>query len=181
MENQSVNYEELNPLKQVPSFVVQKDGKQHALIQSVAILEFINELYPEPQLLPGDEIQRAKIRAIVETVASGIQPLQNPETLQLATNSSIEMNQFANQIIAKKFVALETLLKQYSGEFCVGNQLSMADLFVIPQVYNARRYKVDLTPFPTITKLAAHIEKIPAFAAALPERQPDCPAHRRIN
>jgi maleylacetoacetate isomerase len=170
----SEDYKSMNPMQQVPALAFQKDGKTHTLIQSMAILELLEELYPQPALLPKDPIQRAYVRAVAETIASGIQPLQNLESLHLAHQTDKQFTDFAHLVITKKFPALEALLNKYSGDFSVGNELSFADLLLVPQVYNARRYKVDLTPFPTIRRLTDKLEQIPAFVKALPEKQPDC-------
>lgn len=167
-------------MMQVPALVFRAAGVEQTLIQSVPIIEYLNERVPEPALLPSDPLERAKCRAIVETIASGIQPLQNLESYKLVEPDPADWGKFARKVITQKFAALERLLARHAGEYTFGDRLSMADVLLEPQVYNARRYGVDLQPFPTISRLSAKLIQLPAFDQSRPERQPDCPAEMRI-
>jgi len=159
----------ISPMHQVP--VLEVDGV--FLTQSLPILEYLEETHPTGvSLFPKDPIKRAQSRAIAEIINSGIQPLQNLSVLNALTQ---DKGEWAKRVIAQGFVALEKALQQTSGKCCVGDEISIADLCLVPQVFNAIRFKVDLTSYPLITKINAFLETQPAFAAAHPKQQPDCP------
>lgn len=170
----SGDYEKLNSLHQVPSFVV--DGV--TLTQSLPIIEFLEEKYPEKPLLPRDLLKRAQARRIAEIINSGIQPFQNLATLKkIADVTGVDSKKadWAKHFIVKGFQGLERLLEKTAGKFCVGDEVSIADLALVPQVYNAARFNVDPTPFPLIHRIADECLKLDAFQAAHPYKQPDCP------
>jgi maleylpyruvate isomerase len=167
---------ELNPQGLVP--VLEDDGV--VLTQSLPILNYLEERYPEPALLPKDLPGRAKSRAIAVAIACEIHPLNNLRVLQylereLGLDEARRM-QWYRHWIAEGFGAIETTLAGSAGEFCVGDAPSLADLCLVPQVYNARRYACDLAPYPKIVEIDARCRKIEAFAGAAPERQPDAPS-----
>ncbi|XP_033167434.1 probable maleylacetoacetate isomerase 1 [Drosophila mauritiana] len=162
-------YREVNPMQKVPSLKI--DG--HTLCDSVAIMHYLEETRPQPALLPEDPVKRAKVREIVELICSGIQPLQNSSVLDhIGKDQSL---QWAQHWIARGFQGLEKVLSQSAGKFCVGDELSMADICLVPQVRNARRYKADLTPYPTIVRLSQKLQELDVFKATHPSTQPDCP------
>ncbi|XP_037551502.1 maleylacetoacetate isomerase isoform X2 [Nematolebias whitei] len=165
-------YKALNPMQQVPA--VEIDGI--ALSQSLAVIQYIDETRPGPRLLPADPKARAQVRVISDLIASGIQPLQNLYVLQ---KIGAEKVQWAQHFINRGFQGLEQILKQTSGKYCVGDEISMADICLAPQVYNAERFKVDMEPFPTIKRLNETLLEIEAFKASHPSRQPDTPADLR--
>ncbi len=163
----------MNPMRQVP--VLLEDGVP--LSQSVAILEYLEERYPEPPLLPADPWLRARVRQLTEVVNSGIQPIQNLSVMQrLKGEFALTPEQakiWSRGWIEQGFVALEALVEKVGGQYCVGDAVSFADLCLVPQIYNARRFAVDLSPFPRLTAIEACLEQLPAFVRAHPSQQPD--------
>ncbi|XP_075386739.1 maleylacetoacetate isomerase isoform X3 [Tenrec ecaudatus] len=159
--------------QQVPAMKI--DGI--TISQSLAIIEYLEETRPTPRLLPQDPKKRATVRMISELIASGIQPLQNLSLLkQVGQENQLA---WAQKAISSGFNALEKTLRSTSGKFCVGDEVSMADLCLVPQVANAERYKVDLTPYPTIGRINKTLLAMEAFHVTHPCRQPDTPAELR--
>ncbi|XP_063354605.1 maleylacetoacetate isomerase isoform X2 [Pelmatolapia mariae] len=161
-------YKALNPMQQVPA--VEIDGI--TLSQSLAVIQYIDETRPEPRLLPADPKARAQVRMISDLIASGIQPLQNLYVIQ---KIGAEKMQWSQHFIDRGFQALEPILKQTAGKYCVGDEISMADICLVPQVYNAERFKVDVGKYPTIKRLNEALLEIEAFQVTHPSRQPDTP------
>ncbi|KAL7862030.1 hypothetical protein SRHO_G00134710 [Serrasalmus rhombeus] len=161
-------YKALNPMQQVPAVSI--DGI--TLSQSMAIVQYIDETRPGLRLLPADPKQRAQVRMICDLIASGIQPLQNLYVIQ---KIGAEKVQWAQHFINRGFEALEPILKQTAGTYCVGNEISMADICLVPQVYNAERFKVDINHFPTIKRLNQTLIELEAFKVSHPSCQPDTP------
>uniref|UniRef100_A0A1I7USM1 maleylacetoacetate isomerase n=1 Tax=Caenorhabditis tropicalis TaxID=1561998 RepID=A0A1I7USM1_9PELO len=162
-----------NPAKKVP--ILKINGL--TLTESMSIIEYLDEVYPNPPLLPKDPEARAHARAIAFHISSNIQPLQN-----LAICRKLEEIQkgygiqWCHDVICRGFDALEQLLKLYSGRFCVGDRITIADLVLPSIVYNAtEKYNVDMGPYPIISRIAAELGGIPEFEAAHPSRQPDAP------
>ncbi|KAK2152259.1 hypothetical protein LSH36_334g05026 [Paralvinella palmiformis] len=155
----------LNPMAQVPTLII--DGI--TLTQSVPIIEYLDETRPQNKLLPEDPAQRAKVRAIAEMINSGIQPLQNLRVL----------NKLLILYTYLPLLAIEKVLQHTAGRFCVGDQLTLADVCLIPQIYGANRFKVDMSEFPTICKVNEELEKMDAVKAADAFIQPDCPEELR--
>ncbi|KAL7380612.1 hypothetical protein ABVT39_020641 [Epinephelus coioides] len=165
-------YKALNPMQQVPA--VEIDGI--TLSQSLAVIQYIDETRPGPRLLPVDPKKRAQVRMISDVIASGIQPLQNLYVIQ---KIGAEKVQWAQHFIERGFQALEPILKQTAGKYCVGDEISMADICLVPQVYNAERFKVDVGQYPTIKRLNQTLLEIEAFKVSSPSCQPDTPADLR--
>ncbi|KAB0389918.1 hypothetical protein E2I00_018442, partial [Balaenoptera physalus] len=169
----SEEFQALNPMKQVP--VLKIDGI--TIGQSLAIIEYLEETRPTPRLLPQDPKKRAHVRMISHLLASGIQPLQNLSVLkQVGQENQLT---WAQQAISSGFNALEQILQSTAGEYCVGDEVSMADLCLAPQVANADRFKVDLTPYPTISRINKSLLALEAFQVSHPCRQPDTPPELR--
>jgi maleylpyruvate isomerase len=153
-----------------------------ALSQSLAIAEYLEELHPDPPLLPVDAGERAQVRAMMAVVACDIHPLQNLRVLNylrdnfVADDESIE--RWIRRWIGDGFSAIESMLaaRGAAGPFACGESPTLADAWLVPQVYNARRFKVDITPFPRIGAIDTHCLTLDAFARAVPENQPDAPA-----
>ncbi|KAH8351044.1 hypothetical protein KR084_000765 [Drosophila pseudotakahashii] len=184
-------YREVNPMEQVPALQIGKfswlplpsktilfflflpspDG--HTLIESVAIMHYLEETRPQRPLLPQDVHKRAKVREIVEIICSGIQPLQN--LIVLIHVGEEKKKEWAQHWITRGFRAVEKALSTSAGKYCVGDEISMADCCLVPQVFNARRFHVDLRPYPIILRIDRELESNPAFRAAHPSNQPDCP------
>lgn len=165
-------YRTLNPMQQVPA--VEIDGI--TLSQSLAVIQYIDETRPGPRLLPADPKKRAQVRMISDLIASGIQPLQNLYVIQ---KIGAEKVQWSQHFIDRGFQALEPILKQTAGKYCVGDEISMADICLVPQVYNAERFKVDIKQYPTIQRLNQALLEIEAFKVSHPSHQPDTPADLR--
>ena len=164
---------ELNPLRQVPVLEVDEDGQPVALVQSMAIIEYLDERFPDPPLLPSLPAARAHVRALAESVNSGIQPLQNTDTFRELRLHGIEPEPWARTFIFKGLAALERMAAPRAGAFLFGDSVSLADLYLVPQLYNARRWAVPLAAFPTLTRADENARALPAFRAAAPEAQPD--------
>nr|XP_046268684.1 maleylacetoacetate isomerase isoform X1 [Scatophagus argus] len=165
-------YKTVNPMRQVPA--VEIDGV--TLSQSLAVIQYIDETRPGPRLLPADPKKRAQVRMISDLIASGIQPLQNLYVIQ---KIGAEKAQWSQHFIDRGFQALEPILKQTAGKYCVGDEISMADICLVPQVYNAERFKVDVEQYPTIKRLNQALLEIDAFKVSHPSHQPDTPADLR--
>jgi fumarylacetoacetase len=180
-QNQAAYKDEVNPMAQVPTLQFEDSwtGQTHRLTQSAAIIEFLDEAFPGSHILPSalagsNALERAEVREIVQMVNSGIQPMQNLVVLQKVTETEFgDGRAFAAEMIRKGLLALEQKLAGKGTRFCCGNSLSMADLYVIPQLYNARRFELDMSAFPTLTAIESHCEGLPAFQQAHPSNQPD--------
>lgn len=163
-----------NPIAQVPVLEIEADGVTHHLGQSLAILEFIEERFPQPALLPAESLLRARVRQMAELVNSGVQPLQNLSVLQrLKQEHGVDDGPWAAYWIARGLGALERLAHGFAGQYLVGSAPSLADVCLVPQLYNARRYDVDLTPYPTLLRVESACFQLDAFASSHPDRQPD--------
>ena len=147
--------------------------------QSMAILEYLDETWPSPPLLPGVARERARVRALAQAVACEIHPLNNLRVLQHLENAlgldADARAQWVQHWIGEGFAAIEAMLAGHpsTGRFCEGDTPSLADCCLIPQVYNARRFKLDMAAYPTIERIEAECLALPAFDAARPENQPD--------
>jgi len=165
----------LNPQGLVPTLV---DGDA-VIGQSFAILEYLEETHPEPPLLPADRAGRARARQLGLIVACDIHPLNNLRVLQyLGRELGLDeeaRNRWYRHWVERGFAALETLLTGTPGteRFCHGEVPGFADLCLVPQVYNAGRFAIDLSPYPTVRRINETCLALPAFADAAPEAQPD--------
>ena len=173
-------YAVLNPQHLVPTLTVaDATGREVPLTQSLAIIEYLEEAYPESPLLPADPLGRARVRALAQAVACEIQPLPNLRVLNYLTDtlgaSADDKQRWTAHWIETGLAAIETLLagSRETGRFCHGDAPTLADACLVPQVYNARRFEVDLGPYPTIRRIEAACQALPAFDAARPENQAD--------
>lgn len=168
-------FSELNPQSLVP--VLAHEGRN--LTQSLAMLEYLEERFPMPALLPGDFAQRAHIRELSLAIACDIHPLNNLRVLRyLKHDLGVDEDQKTGWIqhwIKLGFTALEKQLASDTsrGHFCVGDMPTMADCCLIPQMFNARRFEVDMAPYPTLCAIEDACNALPAFQAAHPSQQPD--------
>eukprot|EP01099_Mayorella_cantabrigiensis_P000270 TRINITY_DN1125_c0_g1_i1.p1 TRINITY_DN1125_c0_g1~~TRINITY_DN1125_c0_g1_i1.p1 ORF type:complete len:222 (+),score=49.79 TRINITY_DN1125_c0_g1_i1:85-750(+) len=180
-EQKSDDYSTHNPSKQIPTLVL-PDGTN--LCQSLAILEYLDEVFPDREPLlprgngPEDAVKRARVRHISEIVNSFIQPLQNPRIPKLVyPDSPDKALQFAADFIREGFQSIEKVLANTAGRFAVGDQVTIADLCLVPQVYNAHRHKVDMSEFPIILRVTDNASQLPAFQNSHPSKQPDATEH----
>lgn len=166
-------YTAQNAMAQVPTLeLVEDDGRTHHLTQSLPIIEYLDERFPAPPLLPRGLEDRARVRAIAEMVNSGIQPLQNLSTTNAVGKLGGDVKTWVQGFIAR---GLEAIERAVAGEsrFCVGDAPTIADCVLVPQIHSARRFGVELAAYPRIAAIGAACEELPAFAAAAPDRQPD--------
>lgn len=174
-EQQQDAYRALNPQGLVPALATE----QGLLTQSLAIIEYLESQHPTPALLPGDAWQQAQIRAFALSLACDIHPLNNLRVLKYLSGelavADAQKSAWYSHWIQAGFAALEAQLADHAGDYCFGINPTLADVCLVPQVYNAKRFNVDLSAFPTILRITDHCNAQPAFQAAQPERQPDAP------
>jgi len=174
-QHRQADYLATNPQGLIPA--LEHDG--HVVTQSLAICEYLDEVFPQPPLLPADPRGRAAVRAMALAIACDIHPLNNLSVQQYLRTELGQrddgVTRWAQHWIARGFAALEQLLARHSadGRYCYGDTVTLADACLVPQVYNARRVQLDLGAYPRLTAVARHLEALPAFAAARPESQPD--------
>ena len=173
-EEQQEDYASINPQKMVP--VLEDNGQN--FFQSMAILEYLEEAYPQNPILPDDIVDRVWVRALSNIVACDIHPLNNLRVLKYLVNDlnvgEVDKLNWYQHWVVESFRAFEAYLqKKGTGDFCFGEQPGMADILLIPQVYNARRFEVDMAQFPLINRIDQHCLSLPAFDKAIPENQPD--------
>lgn len=169
-EQKSPEYLARAPLGHVPTLDV--DGT--SLVESVAIMEYLDDLKPEPALYPKDAKQRAHVRALVETINSGTQPLHNLNVLNRLPEA--DRKGWTQHFITRGLAAFERLLQSYgaaSGPHCMGAQFTAADIVLVPQMYAARRFDVDLTTLPLCVAADAKARELPFVRDAAPELQSD--------
>jgi maleylacetoacetate isomerase len=167
-------YLAVNPQGFVPTLV--EGGR--TLVQSMAIMEWLEDTHPTPPLLPADADGRARVRALAEVIACDIHPIDNLRVLRYLRHELAQdeesVQRWYNHWIAEGFRAFEELLTRGgTGKFCHGDAPSLADVCLVPQVYNSRNFKLDLSPYPTLSRVYEACMDVPAFADAMPERQPD--------
>ncbi|MDX2104707.1 MAG: maleylacetoacetate isomerase [Alphaproteobacteria bacterium] len=174
-EHRTPQYRSINPTQLLPTLV----HDDAVLMQSPAILEYLEEVFPAPALLPSDALGRAKVRALMNVVCCDIHPVNNLRILQYLER---EMGQelktvetWYNHWIAQGFAALEDIVKtNHHGRFCYADEPSLADVMLVPQVVNAGRYgSFDYAPYPHVMRIYEHCMALPAFADTHPSKQPD--------
>ena len=170
--NRKPEFRAINPQMRIPAL---KLDSGDVLIQSLAIIEYLDEVHPQPPLLPRDGLERAKVRALAQVIACDIHPLNNTSPLRYLKN---ELGQPQERIdawyrhwVVEGFEAVEALIGP--GPYAFGNEVTLADVCLVPQVYNARRFNVSLEPFPRIVAVDAACRELPAFEQARPENQAD--------
>jgi len=170
--NRRPEYRAVNPQMRVPALVT---SSGEVLIQSLAIIDYLDETHPNPPLLPKDPIARARARSLAEIVACDIHPLNNTSPLRylkrVMHQEQSAIDAWYHHWVTEGFEALEALVGP--GPYCCGSDVTIADICLVPQVYNARRLKVPLDKFPKIVAIDAACLALPAFDRARPENQPD--------
>jgi len=170
--NKKPEFRAVNPQMRVPAL---KLDSGDVLIQSLAIIEYVDEIHPQPPLLPRDALERAKVRALAQIIACDIHPLNNVGPLRYLKNQmgqeQAKIDAWYHHWILDGFDAIEAMLRP--GPYAFGTEITLADICLVPQVYNARRLKVPLDRFPKIVAVDAACGKLAAFDKARPENQPD--------
>jgi maleylacetoacetate isomerase len=175
MEQRAPQFLAVNPLGLVPALT--HEGV--TLTQSLAIIEYLEEIQPQPSLLPASPTDRALVRAMALAVACEMHPINNLRVLSYLRASLAQqeepVNEWYHHWVAAGFQSLEEDAKRLSGDgrHMFGKSVTLADIYLVPQMYNARRFKCDLSAYPTLRSICAHLESLPAFAKAAPEAQPD--------
>eukprot|EP00850_Spirogloea_muscicola_P011119 SM000068S20551 [mRNA] locus=s68:101824:104545:+ [translate_table: standard] len=189
-EQVSDDFKKVNPASMVPVLVVD----DHLLSESTAICEvalkcwlaclplcnynsLLEEKFPDPPILPSDVYKRAHVRKVVQIINAGIQPLQGSGVVAYVKEKygQEDVIPWSQTWITKGFEALEQFLQTSAGKYCFGDQVTMADVFLVPQVFNARRFEVDLAKYPLLERISSALLEIPEFQAASPKEQPDAP------
>lgn len=171
-EQRAPDYLALNPQGLLPAFVTD-DGE--VLTQSLAIIEYLDGVAPSPALLPADPVLKARVRAVAQVVACDIHPVQNLKVLARLRDLGLSEDQvqaWAATTIEEGLDAIDQLLANQPGPFAFGAQVTLADLFIVPQLGNARRFGVELR-WPRLVALEAACLELSAFADAVPGKQPD--------
>jgi maleylacetoacetate isomerase len=170
--NRKPAYRAINPQMRVPTL---KLDSGELITQSLAIIEYLDEVYPQPPLLPRGHVERAQVRALAQLVACDIHPLNNVGPLRYLKNElgqdQAKIDAWYHHWVREGFDALEAMVRP--GPYSFGAEVTLADLCLVPQVANARRLKVPLDPYPRIVAIDAACAKLPAFQQARPENQPD--------
>jgi maleylacetoacetate isomerase len=170
-EQRRPEYRDINPQKRVPALAVSGE----VLTQSLAIIEYLDETQREPPLLPADPLVRAKVRGVAQAIACDIHPLNNLIVLQYLKRTlgqeQATIDEWYAHWIVEGFEAVEAMIRP--GPYAFGAQVTLADVCIVPQVANARRYKVPLERFPRIAGVDAACQKLAAFESARPDNQPD--------
>ena len=165
-------YQAINPQMRVPALAL-PDGE--VLTQSLAIIEYLDEVHPDPPFLPTDAVERAKVRAVAQAIACDIHPLNNTGPLKYIKRTlgkdQASIDAWYHHWILLGFAAVETWLRP--GPYAFGSRVTLADIFLVPQVANARRFNVPLDRFPKIAAVDSACLALPAFDKARPENQPD--------
>ena len=172
--HRDAEFRALNPQATIPTL----DDDGTILWQSLAIIDYLDARFPQPRLIPQEPVARAHAQALAQLIVCEIHPLNNLRVLrylrsELKLDDAAVAKWYAHWI-AEAFGPLETLVKRFSGgRFCYADAVSVADVCLVPQIYNARRFNVDLTPYPTLVRVADSLSADAAFARAAPENQPD--------
>jgi maleylpyruvate isomerase len=167
-------YRQKNPMAQVPCLeITEDDGSVRSIVQSLPILEYLDERFPDPPIMPKDAYLRARTRILAEIVNSGIQPLQNLTTTNQVKAFGGDAAVWPKSFIADGLAAFERTARETAGQFCIGDTPTIADCCLIPQLASARRFGVDISQHDLLLGIEQRCLALPAFADAMPDRQPD--------
>jgi maleylacetoacetate isomerase len=173
-ENKSNEFEKINPFKKIPLLQFNSEiGELIYMPESMAICEFLEEAFPDVKLLPTDLIGKSKVRAICTEISCNIQPLQNLPVLNKIQEIGYDKLIWAKDWIEKGLSDVEKMITSTRGKFCYGDNVTLADAFLIPQLYNARRFGVNLNNFTNIIEIENNLNNLEAFINAKPENQID--------
>ena len=166
-------YRDLNPQGFVPTLLTEEGP----FIQSLAIIDYLESLHPEPALLPAAAIDRARVQAMAAVIASDIHPLNNLRVLNYLRKSlsldEQKITAWYQHWVEEGLQALEQMVTAQGGEYCFGGRITLADVCLVPQMYNARRFAVDLAPYPRLQAIDSRLQLLSAFADTAPEKQID--------
>lgn len=167
-------YRDKNPMAQVPTLeVIEDDGTVRAIGQSLPILEYLEERFPEIAILPRDLYLRARARGIAEMINAGIQPFQNLSTTKRLKDGGVDDAAWVKHFVGTGLAAVTRAVADTAGRCCVGDTPTVADCCLVPQLASARRFGVDVTPYAQLLAIEEHCLALPAFAQAAPDHQPD--------
>lgn len=173
-QQESPEFIQKNPMKQLPFL----STPECSISQSMAIIFYIELTHPESSVFPKDALLKARAIEIAEIINSGIQPLQNLSLLRKIEEFGENKEAWAAETIHKGFKAIEHIITRTAGTFCIGEDFTIADAFLLPQVFNAERfYDVDMTEYPTIKRVSEHLKSMPELQAAHPDNQVDAPSN----
>ena len=168
-ESESPEHLKRNPAGFVP--VLEIPGEKHPyLSESLAIIQYLDSMHPERSLLSGTPLERARIWTLCEVINAGIQPIQNIPVLERHSSDAGEQKAWAREFIGKGLSTYEALCSETAGKFSFGDVFSLADVCLIPQIYNAERYQVDLAEFPNVLRIHSHCKQLTVFESSHPER-----------
>ncbi|MFT3697108.1 MAG: maleylacetoacetate isomerase [Kofleriaceae bacterium] len=163
-----------NPMSQVPTLVMtEDDGTTRILVQSLPILELLDEKFPDPPFLPKTPFERHHTRVLAEIINSGIQPLQNLKPTGELKTHGIDVSAWAQRYITAGLTAFAAEADKSAGKFCVGDHITLADICLVPQMFSSRRFGVDVAKFPRLLEIEQRCLELPAFSNAAPDLQPD--------
>lgn len=178
-EQLKAEYAALNPQRLVPALATEEG----VLSQSLAIIGYLDEVYPDPPFVPEEPFARALVKSMALAIACDIHPVNNLRVRkylkEVMGQSDEAVNTWYRHWIALGFEGLERQIAPHAGKFCYGDTPTVADICLVPQMYNARRFKLDLAPYPGLVAIDARAQSLPAFADAAPERQADFEPPRR--
>ncbi|MDC0722785.1 maleylacetoacetate isomerase [Nannocystis bainbridge] len=168
----SLEHRQLNPMAQVPVLELEQGLY---LTQSIAILEYLEERWPKPPLLPRDPLARVRVRQLTEVVNAGIQPLQNTGVERHVASLGADPSAWIQRFVGRGLAALEAMTLPLAGRYSVGDALTFADLTLVPELAFARRVGVDLSRLPTLLRVEANCAQLDCFKKAHADAQPDAP------
>jgi maleylacetoacetate isomerase len=172
-ENKSEEFKKINPIEKIPVLEFTHLNQTIHIAESLAICEFLEEIAPEVRLLPNDILQRAKVRSMCCEIACNIQPLQNLPVVNRVQELGYNKVEWAKEWIGKGLEVVEKLISNTRGKYSFGDDITLIDAFLVPQVYNARRFGLDLSPFPNISEVDKNLSSLDEFIASHPDNQPD--------
>jgi maleylpyruvate isomerase len=163
-----------NPMGRVPVLELELDGETRLVSESMAILELVEERFPDLPLLPKDAFLRARARQLAMLIASGIQPLQNTSVqLHIENEMHMDATPWIRHWVTSGLAAVETIARETAGTYAIGDDVTFADLCIVPQLFFARRFAIDLAQYPTLVRVDEACAKLPAFEAAHARNMPD--------
>jgi len=176
-EQHSPDFRGKNPRSQIPVLEVPGEAGQSPafLSQSLAIIEYLEERFPAPPLLPKDLLARARVRELAEVINSGTQPFHNLTTINCLSElaPTLDKQRWFEKFMTDGLRVLEARAQELAGRFLVGDEVSIADVLLVPQLYATRRFGVSVEPYPTLLRIEAECQALAGFAAAHPDRQAD--------